>query len=64
MSIIWGVGLAALFRRVCKGKNCIVYKAPNPEWMKTQIVESGGLCFQMMPETSACYTKKKNHPYH
>ena len=26
ISIIWGLGLAALFRRVCKGRNCIVIK--------------------------------------
>jgi len=26
ISVIWGLGLAALFRRVCEGRNCIVIK--------------------------------------
>jgi len=28
LSIILGLGLATLFRTVCKDKNCIVFKAP------------------------------------
>ena len=28
ISIIWGLGLAALFRKVCEGRNCIVIKGP------------------------------------
>ena len=31
ISIIWGLGLAALFRKVCKGRNCIVIKGPKPQ---------------------------------
>ena len=29
ISIIWGFGVAALFRKVCDDKNCIVIKAPS-----------------------------------
>ena len=28
MSVILGFGLATLFRTVCKGKNCLLFKAP------------------------------------
>ena len=28
-SVIWGLGLASLFRKVCKGRNCIIYRAPS-----------------------------------
>jgi hypothetical protein len=31
LSIILGLGLASLFRSVCKGKNCIVFYAANIE---------------------------------
>ena len=31
LSIIWGIGLASLFRRGCLHRNCIVIKGPNPE---------------------------------
>ena len=29
ISILLGLGLATLFRKVCKDRNCIVFKAPN-----------------------------------
>ena len=29
LSIVWGFGLSCIFRKVCKGRNCIIYKAPN-----------------------------------
>ena len=28
LSIIWGLGLAALFRKVCKGRDCIIINIP------------------------------------
>ena len=36
ISVIWGFGLATIFRRICKGRNCIVIKGPKPaevEWI-------------------------------
>ena len=27
ISILWGLGLACIFRTACKGRDCIVYKA-------------------------------------
>ena len=27
MSIVWGFGIACLFRKVCNNRNCIVYRA-------------------------------------
>ena len=29
ISIIWGFGIASLFRKVCDNKNCIVIRAPS-----------------------------------
>lgn len=29
ISIILGLGLAALFRKACSGKNCIIIKSPS-----------------------------------
>ena len=28
ISIIWGLGIAAIFRKMCKNSKCIVIKAP------------------------------------
>ena len=37
ISILLGLGLATLFRKVCKDRNCIVFKAPNIKKIKNQI---------------------------
>ena len=31
ISVIWGIGLSTLFKRVCKNKKCIVIESPNPK---------------------------------
>ena len=38
ISIIWGFGLATLFRKICKGKNCIILKAPEPKEIKKKYI--------------------------
>lgn len=53
-SIIWGFGLAAMFRRVCKDRSCIVIRAPNPDWMKKQVLEKDDECYKMIPKTEEC----------
>ena len=36
ISIVWGLGLSALFRKACTGRNCIVLKGPNPNEVEKQ----------------------------
>lgn len=40
-SVLLGLGLASLLRKVCKGGNCTTHITPkkgfNPEWTSTQI---------------------------
>lgn len=54
MSIIWGLGLAALFRKVCAGRNCIVYKAPNPQQIINNVYQHDSKCYRYTPETTKC----------
>ena len=37
ISIILGFGLACLFRRICKDRECIIYTAPDFKKIKDQI---------------------------
>jgi len=37
LGIIWGLGLACIFRSACEGRKCIIYKAPNPVEIKNKI---------------------------
>lgn len=57
VSIIWGLGLATLFRRACQGPNChvIVYNGPNPTEMKDTYYNYGtGTCYKYVPIISNC----------
>ncbi len=54
ISIIWGLGLACLFRKVCIGRNCIVYKAPDPKTVEDNIYKFDGKCYQYEPEPTKC----------
>jgi hypothetical protein len=54
ISIIWGLGLSCLFRQVCKGRNCIVIKAPNPNKIKEKVFKYDKNCYQYIPVTSEC----------
>jgi len=54
MSIILGLGLSALFRRACKGRNCIVKKAPNPDDIKGKIFKFADKCYSYKNESSGC----------
>lgn len=53
-SIIWGLGLASLFRRVCKGRGCIVYKAPSPENIRGKAFRFNNKCYNYVPRLVKC----------
>ena len=40
ISCVWGLGLASLFRQVCKGRQCIVIEGPKPEEMNNKRAHS------------------------
>ena len=54
LSIIWGLGLSAIFRKVCKGRNCIVIKGVNPKNIKDKIFKIDDKCVKFYPEISSC----------
>lgn len=54
MSIIWGLGLSALFRQVCKGRDCILIKAPNPTEVKKKTYKYDGKCYKYSTKTAKC----------
>ena len=59
ISIIWGLGLATLFRRVCKGRNCIVIEGPDPNELKDNIYDFDGKCYKFNSNITSCkYIKK------
>lgn len=60
MSVILGFGLATLFRTVCKGKNCIVFKAPPMDEIQDKIYKHQDKCYRYTAVTTKCDAKKEN----
>lgn len=58
LSIILGLGLATLFRKVCKGRNCMVFKAPNMQEVEETIYKKDDKCYQFKYNNVECDTKK------
>lgn len=54
ISVIWGLGLAALFRSACKGRRCIVLMGPPPNEIEKTTYKFNGKCYQFAPETTTC----------
>ena len=48
MSILLGLGLATLFRKVCNNRNCLVFKAPELSKIKNQVFKFEGKWKQML----------------
>ena len=62
VSIILGLGLASLFRRVCSGRNCIVIKGPQPKKLNNQIYKYDNSCYRYKAVQTKC--KKDNIKIH
>lgn len=55
ISIIWGFGLAALFKRVCKERDCIIIKSlVSPQNIQNKIYEFENKCYQFEPKITKC----------
>lgn len=59
MSILLGLGLASLFRTVCKGKGCLTFRAPPLNDFKDKIYKDGDKCVKYVPMATKCSSKKK-----
>jgi hypothetical protein len=60
MSILLGFGLATLFRRVCKNKDCILFHAPPLGDFKDKIYKNGnGKCVKYNYVPTKCSSNSK-----
>jgi len=59
-SILLALGLSTIFRMSCKGKNCIVYSAPefNKEILD-KVYSYEGKCYKYKPQHVKCDLSKK-----
>jgi len=54
MSVLLGLGLASLFRTVCKERNCLIFHAPPLDDFKDKIYKSNNKCFKYTPIPTKC----------
>ena len=61
MSVVWGLGLAALFRRACTGRSCIVYKSPHPSKIQGRVFKHEGQCYKYNTRRTNCDNVEENN---
>jgi hypothetical protein len=59
ISIILGLGLASLFRKVCKDKDCLDFNGPVITEVDGKIFRHGDACYKYTPQTAECDATKR-----
>jgi hypothetical protein len=57
ISVILGLGLAAVFRRVCTGDGCVVVKAPSAKDINEYVYQIDSSCYKYTPSVVPCTRK-------
>ena len=58
LSIVLGLGLATLFRKVCKGRNCMVFKGPPIDEVQKTVYKKNDKCYRFTYDNVDCDTKR------
>jgi hypothetical protein len=59
ISILLGLGLATLFHKVCKDKNCLRFSGPILSEIDGKIYQYNNKCYQYTMESVACDKMKR-----
>lgn len=59
LSIVLGLGLASLFRKVCTDKNCINFNGPVLTDLTNKVYKQGEKCYKYSAHSDKCDTKKR-----
>ena len=59
ISILLGLGIATLFRKVCNERNCIIFRAPQINKIKKQIFKFNNKCYKFQENIEQCDPSKK-----
>jgi|TARA_B100000902_G_C27021509_1_gene769849 hypothetical protein len=58
-SILLGLGLATLFRKVCNDRSCLVFHAPHIDKIRGQVFDFDGKCYTFEEKAERCNQNKK-----
>jgi hypothetical protein len=59
ISVILGLGLATLFRKVCNDKNCIQFNGPIIGDIEDKTFKHGDKCYKYTTESDKCDSTKR-----
>lgn len=62
LSIILGLGLAAIFQRVCNEEKCMIYKSPDEKLIVGRVFTQNGKCYKYEKHIMACTGAAANLP--
>jgi hypothetical protein len=54
LGLLWGFGLACIFRCACNGRKCIIYKAPKPADVKNKVYSHDEKCYKYETVSTNC----------
>jgi hypothetical protein len=54
ISVILGLGLATVFKKICKGQNCIVIQSPDIKEIEKYYYKVDDNCFKYTPYVTQC----------
>jgi hypothetical protein len=54
VSVILGLGLASMLRRVCRGQSCFVIRGPPHADLKKYVYELDGQCYRYSAVSTQC----------
>lgn len=60
LSIILGLGLAALFKQVCSGDDCLIVKGPKQKDLEKYYYKLEDNCFKYTPYEAPCESETKS----
>lgn len=59
VSVVLGIGISCLFRKVCEGRNCIVFKGPNFNDINGKTIKYDNKCYKLKENVVKCNKNKK-----
>lgn len=59
MSILLGIGISSLFRKACKERNCLVFKAPAFDKIKDKTFKFDDKCYKYNENIKHCDKNKQ-----
>lgn len=57
-SLLLGLALASFFKQSCKGKSCVVIKAPNPKGIVGDVYKFDDKCYKFNTDVVGCGNNK------